>query len=153
MDLIAEIIRLVHRAIAVTGLCAAGLPANAESLGTAQLANFQRHAVHKAAAFGRCQHRKPALAEVFNFEQQLAPPPVKDWAVNLAGNCLNRWRSGSTPALSVARARAISCLSESLGIRIWPKKLSWGPQVRAKGQEFCYNLHISCSYHLFFGEN
>jgi hypothetical protein len=87
MDLIAEIIRLVHRAIAVIRFCAVGLLANAQALGTPELADFQGHAVHEIIIFGRRQHRNHALAEVFNLKRKLPSPPVEDGTVYLPGQC------------------------------------------------------------------
>jgi hypothetical protein len=43
----------------------------------------------------------------------------RQFGSTVTGNCLNSWRSKSTPALSVAKAKAINCLLENLQIRIW----------------------------------
>ena len=110
------------------------------------------HAVHKIIIFGWHQGRNHALAEVFNLKRKPPSPPVEDGTVYLPGQCHRQ-----LPEQVAFRVNPCAFGGQGQGDQLLVGKFGDTDLVEeivlGLGQEFCYNLHISCSYHLFFGEN
>ena len=85
VELVAEVVCLVRRAITDVGARLLGFLADAQSLGATQLAHLQGHAVDKVSIFGGRKVFEQALPELFDVRGELTSPPVKHGTVDYPG--------------------------------------------------------------------
>ena len=87
MKFVTEIVCLVRRAIAEIGAGLLGFLADTQAFGAAQLAHFERHAVHEVGVFSGRKVSEQELAEALDVGGKLPATSVKHGAVDQSGQC------------------------------------------------------------------